>query len=124
MIKVGEINFIEEIASDDKSAANIGSGLLNVYATPSMVALMEKCASEGLQKYLGPEESSVGGMINIKHTKPTKIGDKVTCTAEVVEVKGSKVVFKVTAKDSSGTIGFGDHVRFIVNSKEFMGQVS
>lgn len=122
-VKIGDTYQVTETVTPEMSAANVGSGLLDVYATPSMIALMEKASSELLQKYLEGPETSVGGLVDIRHLKPTAIGDTVSCETTIVESKGIKVVFEVEASDSKGPIGTGKHVRFVVNKDDFMKNV-
>lgn len=114
----------EEVVTKEKSAAAVGSGLLDVYATPSMIALMEHTASTTIQPLLAASENSVGSEVHIFHIKPTPIGMKVTCEAEVIEVSGRKVTFKVTAYDEKGEIGNGKHARFIIDTDKFMKKLS
>lgn len=111
---------IEEIVTEDKSASNIGSGAMDVYSTPSMIAFMEKASFMCVQQYLDEDESTVGGLVNIKHLKPTALGEKVTCKSVITEVKGKKIAFEVEVYEGSSMIGGGVHTRFIINKSAFM----
>ncbi len=102
------------------SAKNYGSGLVDVYSTPAMIALMESTSNELLQPFLRESEISVGIEINVKHIKATSIGDKVTCCSEIIEINKNKITFKVEAFDSKGKIGEGTHKRAIVNKENFL----
>jgi len=102
------------------TAARYGSGLVEVYATPAMIALMEKTCQESVQDQLEHGQLTVGTLVNVRHLKATPIGMMVECTSELTEIEGRKLVFKVTAKDEKGIIGEGIHERFIVNEKDFM----
>ena len=98
------------------TALEMGSGDLEVLATPTMVALMENAAMKAVANDLSEEETTVGGMMNTTHIKPSAIGEEVSATAVLVEVEGKKLTFSVEAKDSKGNvIGQGTHIRFIVN---------
>lgn len=123
MIKKGIIGKSSELATLERSAAAVGSGLLKVYSTPSMIALMEKASSTLLQSYLSEKENSVGAEINVQHIKPTPLGMLVTAESEITEVEGRKITFKVTAYDESGEIGKGAHVRYIVDTERFMQKI-
>lgn len=106
----------------ENTAAAVGSGLLEVFATPAMVALMEKTACTSVQPYLEEGCGTVGTELNIKHVAATPIGMTVTCESELVEIDGRKLVFTVTAFDEKGIIGQGTHERFIVNNEKFQNK--
>ncbi len=122
MIK-GITGKISEIATKEKSAAAVGSGLLKVYSTPALVALMEKTASESLQPYLEPHENSVGAEIHVFHTKPTPLGMLVTCKSTIVETDGRKVVFQLKAHDEAGEIGHATHTRYVIDTERFLKKI-
>ena len=108
----------------DKTAAAVGSGLLDVFATPQMIALMEATASESVAPYLDEGSTSVGTLVNVSHVAATPVGMKVTCESELIEVEGRKLVFTVKAYDECGLIGEGSHERFIVFSEKFMAKTN
>ncbi len=110
-----------EIAVDSfNTAKSMGSGSLEVFATPSMVALMEKAAVNAVAEFLSDNETTVGTLINTEHISATPVNMTVTAEAEVTEVNGREIVFSVTARDEAGIIGRGTHKRFIVNAEKFM----
>jgi fluoroacetyl-CoA thioesterase len=104
-------------------ASALGSGNLAVYATPAMVALMEKASCNTINPYLESGSSSVGISMNITHDSATLPGKIVTATAELVSIDGRKLTFKVSATDEYGIIGKGIHERFIVNKEKFMAKL-
>ena len=118
-LKTGLKNSAEKIVAENDTALSVGSGSLKVLATPVMVALMEKSAADLLEKILPDEFTSVGIFLEVNHTAPTPTGLKIFADAEIIEVDGKKISFKITAKDEHGEIGFGKHKRFIVNRKKF-----
>ena len=92
----------------DKTAKAMGSGTMDVFATPAMIALMENTAFE-----------SVASELDIKHVSATPVGMKVTCESELVKVDGRALTFSVKAFDEAGLIGEGTHERFIVFEEKF-----
>ncbi len=109
-----------EMVTESNTALSIGSGSLKVYATPAMLALMEKAACEAVSSILNDGETTVGTMLNVSHVAATPVGMNVSATAELLSHEGRKFVFKVTASDESGIIGEGMHERFTVNSERFI----
>ena len=67
------------VVTEDVTASKVGSGLLPVYATPSMIALMEGTCAESVQSELAEGEGTVGVSVDIKHIAATPIGMKVRC---------------------------------------------
>lgn len=110
--------------SEDNIAATMGSGDLEVFATPAMVALMENAAMNAVVRELPEGATTVGAMMNTTHIKPSAMGDTVSATAVLKEVEGRKLTFEVQAKDSKGVIGEGTHVRYIVDREKFMSKLA
>lgn len=108
------------VVTEDKTAKVMGSGLLPVYATPAMIALMENTASSSVQKALEEGQGTVGTLINVKHVSATPVGMEVTCETKLVEVDRKRLVFEVKAYDAAGIIGEGIHERFIIDNEKFM----
>lgn len=110
---------VKETVTENNTALSVGSGSLKVYATPAMLALMEKAACEAIKDILNDGETTVGTLLNVAHTAATPVGMEVSATAELIERDGRKLVFNVTANDESGEIGKGTHERFVVFSERF-----
>lgn len=119
MLTVGILGRQEWNVSKEYSAAAMGSGTLSVFATPAMVALMEKTAWMSIAEYLEEGMGSVGTSLNIKHLSATPIGMNVYCESELVEVDGRRLVFSLKAFDERGLIGEGRHERFVVDNVKF-----
>lgn len=116
----GEASTLVERAD---TAYEVGSGSLLVYATPCMVALMEGAACEAIAAALPEEKTSVGISLNISHVSATPVGMEVRAEAEVTEIDGSTVTFRVTAFDESGMIGEGFHKRAVITAQRFLDKV-
>ena len=120
-----EIEYRAELIVDNQhTAAEYGSGLAKVFATPALVALMENAAYKCIEMYLPDGYSSVGTEINVKHLRATLPGDKVYAISKTVSFDGRKVDFEVEAFDSKGLIGKGTHQRFVINSARFMDKLN
>ena len=112
----------DETVADRNTAAAIGSGGLEVYATPAMIALMEGAALSAVTPLLPQGWSTVGTGLEIKHLSATPPGMKVYAKAELLNIDGRALSFKVEAFDEAGKIGEGTHDRFIIESEKFMAK--
>ena len=122
MLEKGLQHTSRTIVSAANSARTMGSGDLEVFATPSMVALMEKTAWMSVAPYLNDGEGTVGTKLEIAHNAATPVGMQVWCESELVEVDGRRLVFKVEAFDAKGSIGGGTHERFIIKNEKFLAK--
>ena len=100
-------------------AVNVGSGSLEVFATPMMIMLMEKAACCCISEYLENDETTVGTELNVKHTSASPEGAEIYAVAELIAVNGRELTFKVEAFDNAGSIGCGTHKRFVVYGEKF-----
>ena len=114
---VGEASTIVRVGN---TANEVVPGAVSMFSTPSMVGLMEHASWNAIAGHLADGETSVGTVVDIKHLAASPIGLNVTAHAEVVEVDGRRVRFRVEAKDSSEVIGEGFHERFIVDLDRFL----
>ena len=102
--------------SAGNTAAAMGSGDLDVFATPAMVALMENAAMKAVADALPAE-------MNVTHIKPSGLGAEIVATAVLTGVEGRKLTFNVGARDAEGMIGEGIHIRYAVDRRRFMEKV-
>lgn len=113
----------EIIVTADKTATAYGSGTVEVFATPAMIALMEQTAMESVAPFLPESFVTVGTEVSVKHFKATLPGKTVSCYSKLISTEGKKLVFEVTASDESGVIGSGTHTRYIVDKLEFINKL-
>ena len=107
-------------AEPGESAAALGSGGLEVFSTPSLVALLEVTAKQLVDPLLPAGYSTVGVEVQVQHLKATRIGQQVRCTATVTAVEGKRILFTAEMWDEQGRIGEGTHTRYAVNDAEFL----
>ena len=94
----------------------------DIFSTPAMIGLMELTCVRLVAPYLDENEQTVGIHVDVRHMAPTKIGQSVTVTAEILEVKDDKLRFAVSASNDQGVkIGEGTHRRALINTKRFGG---
>lgn len=108
--------------TNELTAKTVGSGTLDVLATPAMIARMEQAAWTSVAPHLSPEEGTVGTLMSVKHLSPTPVGMEVTCRAELTQVDGRRLVFRVTAQDAQGLVGEGTHERAIIQNERFVSK--
>lgn len=120
-VKIGLKGKAEKVVNSTNTAKAMGSGSLEVFATPALVAMMEEAAVNALDLEEG--QSSVGVSLDIKHTAATPMGLNVWAEAELVEVDRRRLVFKVQAFDEVEMIGSGTHERFLIEAGKFMAKV-
>ncbi|HBL83825.1 MAG: thioesterase [Clostridiales bacterium GWF2_38_85] len=124
MLETGLKYTLTDTVTPDKTAKAVGSGGLEVFATPAMLALMEKTSAALAQPHLAEGEGTVGTLVDITHISATPLGMQVSCESELIEIDRKRLVFRVTASDERGKIGEGAHERFIINNNCFMAKVN
>jgi len=120
---IGKTAEARTIVTAENTAQAVGSGSLPVFATPMMVALMEQAACACLADSMEPGQTSVGISVHVEHTSASVIGAEITATATIAAVSKRSIEFRVSARDHTGEIGSGRHIRVIVDEKRFMAKV-
>lgn len=121
-METGIIGQEELIVNETNTAEALGSGSLAVFATPAMIALMEKTARLSVAPFLEDGQSTVGTLVNVKHLSASPVGMKITCRTELKEIDRRRLVFHVECSDEAGIIGEGEHERFIIDEAKFMSK--
>ena len=111
-------------ATERHSAEAWGSGAVPVFATPSLVGLMETAAMEALRGRLSDGDTTVGTRIDVSHLAATPLGDEVRAEATLTSVDGRRLTFEIVAHDSSQKIGEGRHERVIVSRERFVDRLA
>jgi fluoroacetyl-CoA thioesterase len=118
----GLIGEVGTVVTEMDTADRWGSGLVPVFGTPALVGLMEGAAVEALAGHLPPGQTTVGGRIDVQHLAPTPVGMRVRGRAELLEVEGRRLVFRVEAWDEVERIGKATHERFVVDEERFVAK--
>ena len=120
MLKTGITGEARCLVTPETTAANLGSGALEVFATPAMIALIEKAAWQSVQPLLEEGCGTVGTALRVRHLSATPVGMEVVAKTELREIDGRRLVFKVEVRDAKGIVGDGEHERFIVKNDSFL----
>lgn len=106
--------------NENNTARAMGSGDLEVFATPALVALMENAAMNAVSTHLPEGAITVGGFIETSHLAPSPIGAAIRATSTLNEVKGRKLTFTIEAHEGEKLVGKATHIRFIVDRQQFI----
>ena len=123
IIKQGTKGYHQQEVMMKDTAKAYGSGLVEVFATPAMIALMEYTAHTSIHDFLPEGFATVGTQLNIEHSKATPLGAKVWCESVLESQDGRKLTFSVAAYDETGLIGKGTHERYIIDVEKFINKL-
>jgi len=118
-LKQGLVGQAALVVGEDHTAPRVGSGRVHVLATPVMINLIEAAALAAVEHLLPPGHQSLGTVLNVRHIAATPVGMRVVATAEVIEIDGRTIRFRVEARDERELIGDGTHERVVVNVAKF-----
>ncbi|MFY1067564.1 thioesterase family protein [Enterococcus sp. AD013-P3] len=122
---MAEENFEKDyLVTEDRTAKAMGSGGLDVLATPELVAMVENTCYQHLESEIAKEKTTVGGFISLEHVAPSPVGATITIKANLYERDGNKVVFSFSAYEGEKKVGKGNHERFIVDKDQFLAKMS
>jgi fluoroacetyl-CoA thioesterase len=123
-LQPGLIGEARTLVTSDKLASAFGSGSVDVFATPAMIALMENAARACVDRLLPAGSISVGTRVDVRHTAATPPGVEVNARAELIEVDGRRLVFRVSAADAAESIGDGTHERMVVDAARLVSRAA
>ena len=112
------------VVGPEDTAKALGSGAVDVFSTPKLVALMEKAALLSVRDYLDEGMDTVGTHLDISHNAATPVGMTVRAESELIEVDRRRLVFSVKAWDEAELVGEGTHERFIIDRDKFLAKCS
>ena len=124
MIEAGTKGHIEAIVTSEMTARAIGSGELEVLATPKLAALIEEAAWRSVSGALDEGQTTVGTKLELSHLAPTPTDMQLSCDTTLASVDGKRLTFSFEAHDGEGRVAEGTHERFIVDSDRFFAKAS
>ncbi|MGL4362871.1 MAG: thioesterase family protein [Cellulosilyticaceae bacterium] len=119
-LEVGRCFTAVKTVNKEQLASFVGSGTLDVFGTPCMIALMENAAMQVVAPCLEEGMDTVGIEINASHLAPTRLGKTVEATATLSEINKRVLTFDIVAKEGDKVIGKATHKRAIINIEKFM----
>lgn len=122
-VTVGQHAEVRGRVTAEDLAVRHGSGSLEVYATPAMIALMERAAVACVDEHLPEGWITVGISVDVRHLAATPPDGGVRARAEIVKIDGRRLVFEVSAQDDHELVGKGTHERFCVDRESFVSRV-
>jgi fluoroacetyl-CoA thioesterase len=131
-VQPGLVGEIRLMVAEEHTAKHIGSGGVQVLATPQMVLLLERAAVAAVDHLLPDGYRTVGVHLDVRHLAPTPVGFEVVATAELIEVEGRRLTFRVQAHDGPfgdaqgkvELVGEGTHQRAIIHVQTFGERVA
>ncbi|HYS48989.1 MAG TPA: thioesterase family protein [Xanthobacteraceae bacterium] len=118
-VRVGLTGSAEVVVAEEHTAPFVGSGRVRVLATPVMINLMEAAALDAAESLLPAGHQSLGIRLDVRHYAATPVGMRVRVTAELVQIEGRTLTFRVEAREDKEPIGDGVHERVVVNVARF-----
>lgn len=122
-ITPGLVGRAEMVVGTNDTAPRVGSGRIPVLATPVMISLMEEAALAAVEHLLPEGRQSLGTRLEVSHLAATPIGMRVEATAELVEVDGRNLAFRVAVTDTVERVGEGLHARVVVTAEKFSARI-
>ena len=120
MLETGIKGNGETVVTEALTARVFGSGELDVYATPAMIALAEETALKSVADRLEPGQGTVGTRVDVAHLAATPLGMKVRCETDLIEIDRRRLTFSVRVFDEVEKIAEGTHERFVIDNEKFL----
>ena len=124
MIKKGLKISKEFTVDEEDTARSIGSGTLEVLATPRIVQLVENLCVILLKDEMDKLTTTVGSKFDINHISPTFLKRSFKIEVTLSKVEDKKLTFTFKATDQAGEIANGTHIRYIVDTGRFLMNAS
>ena len=112
------------VVAEEHTARHLGSGGVQVLATPQMILLMERAGVAAVDPLLPAGYRTVGAHLDVRHLAPTPVGFEVVAEVELIEREGRRLTFRVQVHDGLEVVGEGQHERFIIDVARFGQRVA
>jgi predicted thioesterase len=110
----GHSGEFQAVVTDADTAQALGSGDLQVLATPRLLAWLEQATCIAVEGSVDADWTTVGAHVELDHLAPSQIGDRVDCHAEVTAVEGRRITYAVTASSHESVIARGTILRVAI----------
>jgi fluoroacetyl-CoA thioesterase len=121
-IEIGLTGKASVTVGEADTALAMRSGLVEVLATPRLVALGEEACCVALADALPPHKTSVGVRVQLDHLAPVRVGRVVTAEATLERVEGRRLAFTVSVSDDAGLVAAGRMTRVVVETDSFLAK--
>jgi predicted thioesterase len=115
-LEAGQTNEMEWVVTEEMCADYHGNRGVQVLASPYLIGALEMVAAELIQAELPEGQGSVGVHVDVHHLAATPLGMKVRARAELAEINGKRLRFKVEARDEADIVMSGSHERYVLES--------
>lgn len=112
------------VVTPGDTALAVGSGDVDVLATPRVVALVERATCAAVAESLTDDLTTVGTRVELDHAAPTPVGREVTVEAVLEAVDGRKLTFGVRVSDEERAVATGTVTRVLVTRERFLRTAS
>ncbi|MBC8357124.1 MAG: thioesterase family protein [Planctomycetes bacterium] len=121
--KIGEIGELSFVVTDQHIIDFADDKMPPVLCTPWLVWFLEHAAREAMLPLLDSDESTVGVQVDVEHLAPTPPGQRVSCTARVINTDGHLITFQLSASDRHERIAQGIHKLRVIRCERFASRV-
>jgi predicted thioesterase len=123
-LSAGSSASAEMVVAAGDTAAALGSGDVDVLATPVVVRLAEEASVAVVAERLPPGTTTVGHRVQLDHLAPTPVGARVRAEALLELVEGRRLTFRITVSDPNGLVAAGRITRVLVERDRFLDKAA
>lgn len=123
-LQVGMALTREVKVTQEMAASHLGSGSLQVLATPAMLMLIERACRSLVEAHLGSDETAVGTAVELRHLAPTPLGATVSIHVALTAIEGHLLTFEAIVSDGVELAGTATHQRVVIDVDRFLARVA
>jgi predicted thioesterase len=120
-LEIGLAAEVSIVVGESDTAVAIGSGDVEVLATPRVIALCEAATVKAVRGALPDGVTTVGSRVEMRHLAPSRVGVEVRASARLVQVDGRRLVFDAELSDAGRRVASGRIERVAVDRASFPG---